>query len=151
MAFQDVNKGAIKTFAVREDSGHELSRIMQFQPCGLVSFNAISGAVSLAKRIAAETGDEFPHLDDFLISSAKPAGAIGKFSFNFSNDVRSFFAQGAAQDIRPAWWQAGEGLADLQDMLFIHDQTIGAVQAWFERRMMVMSGAEALVTAREFH
>ena len=47
--------------------------------------------------------------------------------------------------------QAGKGFANLQDVFFINHQAISAAQAELKRRMWIAHGAEALVTAREFH
>src|SRR5262245_26609486 len=64
VAFQDVYERSIKAFAVGEDGGHEFGWVILLEPGGLVSFNAISRAVSLAKRVTAEAGDEVPNFGD---------------------------------------------------------------------------------------
>src|SRR5437660_1434168 len=102
------------------------------EPCGLISLNAVSRAVSLAKRIAAEPGDEIPYFGDVSFSAATLARALGELDLDLGNDVGFVFAQGTAEDVGAARGQTGERFTDLQDVFFIDDQAIGAPQTIFE-------------------
>src|SRR5207237_601635 len=132
MAFQDINQWSVKTFAVGEDGSHKFGGVVMLEPRGLISFNAVSRAVSLAKRVAAEPGDEIPHFGDVVFSTATLAGALGELDLDLGDEVDFVFAQGAAEDVRAAWGQAGERFTDLQDVFFIDDEAIGAPQTIFE-------------------
>jgi len=129
MTFEDVNKRIIKPFAVRKDSRHEFSGVIKFEPGGLVRFNAISSAMGFAKGIAAEAGDEVPDFGDFGFRAAEFACAIGELSLDLSDEVGFIFAQGAAENIGASGRKPGKGFADLEDVLFIDDQAIGAAEA----------------------
>jgi hypothetical protein len=151
MAFEDINERVIKAFAVGEHGGHEFSGIITLDPGGLIGLDAISRAVRFAKGIALETGHQGPDFSDFAFRPASRAGAGGEFVLNFGDDIGLVLGQRASEDVGAAGRQAGESLADLEDMLFVNDQAVGAAQARLEGRMRIMHGAEALVTARELH
>jgi len=151
MAFKDIDQRGIKAFAVGQDGGHKFGWVMEFEPGGLIGLDAISGAVGFAKSVAAEAGDEFPDFGDFGFGAAQFAGALGELVLDLGDDIGFIFAEGTAEDVGAAGGQAGKGFADLEDMFFIDDEAEGAAQAGFERRVRVADGAEALVTAGEFH
>src|SRR5690349_14048999 len=124
---------------------------MELEPGGLISLDAISGAVGFAKCITAEAGDEFPDFRNFSFGPTALPGALGELDLDLIDDFGFVLAESSPQDVSAPGRQAGEGIAKLEDVLFIDDQTISAVQARFKRRMRVLHGAESLVAAREFH
>src|SRR5438067_2131996 len=99
MAFQNINQRAVKAFAVSENSRHEFRRVMQLKPGGLVRLNAIGRAVSLAKSVSAETGNQVPDFDNLRFRSPQLVGAIGKFGLDLFNQLDLLLGQRAAQDI----------------------------------------------------
>lgn len=141
MAFEDVNQRIVEPFAVGEDAGHESSRIIPFEPGSLVGFDAVSGAMSLAESVTAETGDQSPNFLDLVRRMPADAGGRGKFAANGFDFLPFLFHEGAAEDVSATGSQAGESLADLQDMFLVNDEAEGAAQAWFERRMRVSGGS----------
>src|SRR5262249_17295495 len=82
MAFEHIHERIIKAFAVGENRRHEFRGIIEFEPCGLVSFDAISRAVSFAKGVALEAGDKVPDFGNVWLQPATLAGAFGKFNFD---------------------------------------------------------------------
>src|SRR5205809_192911 len=50
VAFQNINQRSVKAFAVGENGSHKFGGVVMLEPCGLVGLNAVSRAVSLAKR-----------------------------------------------------------------------------------------------------
>ena len=149
MAFEDIDKRMVETFAVRQDGGHKLGREVAFEPGSLIGLDAVSGAVRLAEGIARKAGDQSPHFLDLLgRMSARPRGRK-ELSADFLDDTALLLVQGAAQHVGAAGRQAGEGFAELQDMLLVNDQSVGAPQARFQCRMRVGHRFHALITARE--
>ena len=129
MAFEHIDQRMIKAFAVGEHGGHELGGVMELEPGGLIGLDAVGGAVRFAKGVAAETGDQVPDLGDLGLGAAAPARAVGELGLDLGDDVGLLLAQRAPQDVGPPGRQAGEGLADLEDVLFIDHQPVGAAQA----------------------
>ena len=132
MAFKNINQRIIKPFAIGEDGGHKLGGIIALEPGGLIGFNTVSRAMRFAKGIAAEAGDQVPDFGDFRFGAASFAGALGELGLDLSNERGFIFAQSATENISASGRQAGKGFADLEDMLFIDDQTVGAVEARLE-------------------
>ena len=151
MAFQDVDQRIVEAFAVGEDGSHEFGGIIEFEPGGLVSLDAVGGAMGFAKGVTMEACDQFPDCGDFEFGAAEFAGAVGEFGLDLSNDVDFAFAQSAAEDIGAAGGQSGKCFADLENVLFINDKAECTAQAGFKRRMRITNGTELLITTGELH
>src|SRR4051812_40481595 len=114
MAFKDIDQRIVKTFSIGQDCCHELRWKMEFEPRSLVSFDAISGAVRLAKGVASKPGNEFPDFGNFRFGAAKFTGAIAKFVLDLGDQLEFVLAEGAPKDIGSARRQPGKGFADLK-------------------------------------
>src|SRR5260370_41564947 len=105
------------------------------EPCGLISLNAVSRAVSLAKRVAAEPRDEIPYFGDLAFSAATLARALGELDLDLGDEVGFVFGQGAAEDVGASRRQAGERFAGLREVFLIDDQAKAAPQTCLGRRV----------------
>ena len=66
VTFEDIDEWMVKAFPIRQHGGHELGGKVSFEPGRLIRFNTVGGAVRLAKSVAGESCDEFPHLGCLL-------------------------------------------------------------------------------------
>ena len=151
MGFEDIDQRIVEAFAIGEDGGHKLGGVIELEPGGLIGFNAVSSAVGFTESIAFEAGDEFPNFGDFAFSVSASAGAVGEFDLDFSDEVGFAFGEGATEDVSAARRQAGESIANLEDVLLIDNQTVSAVEAGFERGMGIVGWSKLLIAASELH
>src|ERR1019366_3800426 len=149
MAFKDVDERVVKPFPVRQDCGHELSRIIILKPSGLIRLDTVSRAMRLAEGVAGKTRDEFPNFRCLFGGVAASFCRSSKLAVNFLDHFPLLLVKRTPQNVGASGRQARKRLADLQNMLLIDNEAIGAFQALFERRMRIDDRLHALITPRE--
>jgi hypothetical protein len=77
------------------------------------------------------------------------AAPTRKLLLNFLDDGALLFVQRPAQHIRPSRWQAGKGLADLQDVFLVNHQAERVAQNRFQRRMRIGDRFQPLIAPGE--
>ena len=149
MAFQHINERIVETLAVGQHGGHELRRIIAFQPRGLIRFNAVSRRVSLAEGVTRKTSHQPPNLSNLLVVVSARLGRREELLLNLRNDGALLFVQRPAQHVRAAGRQAGERLADLQNVFLIDHQPERVAQYGFKRWMRIGDRFESLIAPCE--
>ena len=149
VAFQHIDQRMIEALPVRQHARHELRRMIPLQPRRLIRLDPVGRAVRLVEGVAGKARHERPHLDDLRFAMSARTGAGEELAANLLHDLPLLLHQRAAQHVGPAGGQARERFADLQDVLFIHHQPIGAAQARLQRRVRIRHRLQALIAARE--
>ena len=83
--------------------------------------NAVSGAMSFAEGVAGEAADQFPNLLDQGGIVAAGASGLKKLAADGGDHLPLELDQGTTQRVGTAHRESGEGLADLEDVLFVDD------------------------------
>ena len=115
----------------------------------MIGLDAVSGAVRLAEGVARKAAHQSPHFFNLLGRMSARPGGREELAVDFLDDAALLPIQGAAQHVGAAGRQPGEGFAELQDMLLVNHQPVGAAQAGFQRRMRIGHRLQALITASE--
>ncbi len=149
VAFKDIDQRMIKPFSVGQHARHELGGVIPLEPRRLIRLDTVGRAVRLVERIAAEPGDQLPDLGDLGVGVASLAGTDEKLTTDLGHDGALLLHQRPAQHVRPARWQPGKRLADLEDVLLVHHQPERAAQTRFQRRMRIGHRLQPLIAPRE--
>src|ERR1019366_1870105 len=119
------------------------------KPSGLIRLDTVSRAMRLAEGVAGKTHDEFPNFRRLFGAVAAGFCRSNKLAVNFLDHFPFLLGQRTPQNIGPTGRQSRKRFADLQNMLLIDNEAIGAFQALFERRMRIDARLHALITPRE--
>ena len=96
-----------------------------------------------------ESGDQLPHAGDFVVRATERTRRGYKLASDFLDRGRLHFHERAAEHIRAARGEPGEGFADLEDVFLVGDDAEGRAQARCEARMRVFHRLQALRTTGE--
>lgn len=121
-AFQDINQGLIEPLAVGQHCRHELRRVAAFEPRGLIRLDTVSGGMRLAKSVAGKARDQAPYFRDLFGRVTTRHRSSHELFVNFLDHRALLFVQRAAQHVGPPRWQAGKGLADLEDVFLVNHE-----------------------------
>ena len=116
----------IESLAVGEHGRHELRWIVSFEPSRLIRLDPGGRAVSLAERVTSKARDQSPDLIRLLRRMTPGKRRSEELTADFLDDFMLLFIQGPALNIGATWRQAGKGFTDLQDVLLVNHNAVGA-------------------------
>ncbi len=122
----------------REHRGHELGRVVGFEPQGLVGDQGVGGGVGFVETVAGKLLHQVEDLHRQLAVDAVLLRPLGKHRPLLGHLLRLLLAHGAAQQVGAAERVAGQHLGDLHHLLLVEDDAVGGLEDRLERFVLVL-------------
>ncbi|MNQ31510.1 hypothetical protein D3C85_448860 [compost metagenome] len=122
----------------RQYRSHEWSRVMRFQPCGLVRHQAVGGGVGFVEAV---TGEFFHQVEN--VTGQVRVDVVSGATFNETAALLGhffglFLTHRPTQHVRAAEGVAGHHLGDLHHLFLVQDDAVGRRQYRLETLVLVV-------------
>src|ERR1700761_1827784 len=100
--------------------------MVSFEVRGLIGLDPVGGAMGSAEGITLKAEKEITDAFGFGLATSRLLGARPEFEAHFLHIRCLLFDQGSPEKIGPAGGHLGKGLANLENVLFVSDDSEGA-------------------------
>ena len=120
-----------------QQRGHELDRVVRFQPRRLVGQQRVGTRVGFIEAVPSKFGDQIEDALGFLWRNLVGAATSQELLALGGHFLALLLAHGAAQDVRLAQRKARQTVGDLHHLLLVEDDAISFLQDFLQYRQVV--------------